>query len=93
MLRSRILIAAALPAAGGWVTTWSTGIACRQTINSWIRGGEAFDAVVDFEMAVRDPEHPDQFVPVYDRGDHLHPNDAGYHAMADAIDLAIFQQQ
>jgi lysophospholipase L1-like esterase len=65
----------------------------RQAINAWIRSGAAFDAVVDFEMAVRDPDHPDQFLAAYDSGDHLHPNNDGYQAMADAIDLTIFQQQ
>jgi lysophospholipase L1-like esterase len=51
----------------------------------------AFDAVVDFDMAVRDPNNPLSFLPAYDSGDHLHPNNAGYQAMADAIDLSIFQ--
>ena len=64
----------------------------RETVNLWIRGGGAFDGVVDFEAAVRDPEHPRRLLPNYDSGDHLHPNDAGYKAMADAIDLSLFTQ-
>ena len=59
-------------------------------VNQWIRSSGAFDAVVDFEAATRDPDHPKQFRPGFNNGDHLHPNDAGYQAMADAIDLSIF---
>jgi lysophospholipase L1-like esterase len=62
----------------------------RETVNQWIRSSGAFDAVVDFEAATRDPEHPRQFRPGFNDGDHLHPNDAGYEAMADAIDLSLF---
>jgi lysophospholipase L1-like esterase len=62
----------------------------RMQVNQWIRSGGAFDAVVDFEAAARDPEHPKQFRPGFNNGDHLHPNDTGYQAMADAIDLSIF---
>lgn len=63
----------------------------RQTVNQWIRTGHAFDAVIDFDVASRDPEHPLRFLPAYDSGDHLHPNDAGYQAMGAAIDLALFR--
>ena len=59
----------------------------RQAVNEWIRHGGAFDAVVDFDAALRDPADPARYLPGYDCGDHLHPNDAGYQAMADAIDL------
>jgi lysophospholipase L1-like esterase len=62
----------------------------RDAVNRWIRSSGAFDAVVDFEAATRDPNNPKQLRPEFDPGDHLHPNDAGYKAMADAIDLAIF---
>jgi lysophospholipase L1-like esterase len=62
----------------------------RIAVNQWIRTSGAFDAVVDFEAAERDPEHPKQFRPGFNNGDHLHPNDAGYQAMADPIDLSIF---
>jgi lysophospholipase L1-like esterase len=50
-----------------------------------------FDAVIDFDAATRDPAHPTQFLPAYDSGDHLHPSDAGYKAMGDAIDLSLFR--
>ncbi|SFH71704.1 Lysophospholipase L1 [Collimonas sp. OK307] len=59
----------------------------RQTVNRWIRSSGEFDAVIDFDAAVRDPGHPRRFLPAYDSGDHLHPGDRGYQAMADAIDL------
>jgi len=63
-------------------------IAKREAINAWIRESGAFDVVVDFDRVMRDPAQPDRLLPAYDSGDHLHPNDAGYQAMADAIDLA-----
>jgi lysophospholipase L1-like esterase len=66
------------------------GEAIRKAVNDWIRSGGAFDGVVDLEAAVRDPNHPDTFLPADDPGDHLHPNDAGYKAMGDAIDLKLF---
>lgn len=63
-------------------------LAKREAVNAWIRDSGAFDAVVDFDRVMRDPMHPDRLRPDYDSGDHLHPNDAGYRAMAEAIDLA-----
>jgi lysophospholipase L1-like esterase len=65
--------------------------ATRQGVNRWIRTSKAFDAVVDFDAAIRDPQHPEQIRPEYNDGDHLHPNDAGYKAMADAVDPSIFK--
>jgi lysophospholipase L1-like esterase len=65
--------------------------AVRQGVNDWLRKGEAFDAVVDFDRALRDPDHPTSMLPIYDCGDHLHPSDLGYRAMGDAIDLALFE--
>jgi lysophospholipase L1-like esterase len=66
------------------------GEAIRAAVNEWIRTSGAFDAVIDFDAATRDPSSPRRLLPAYDPGDHLHPNDAGYQAMADAIDLSIF---
>ncbi len=63
----------------------------RKKVNEWIRTSHAFDGVVDFDKAVRDPAHPDRMLPAYDGGDHLHPGDAGYKAMGQAIDLNLFQ--
>jgi len=66
------------------------GEAKRQALNDWIRTSGAYDGVVDFDKATRDPAAPTKFNPAYDSGDHLHPGDAGYKAMGDAIDLALF---
>ncbi len=66
------------------------GEAKREAINRWIRTGGAFDGVIDFDKVTRDPAHPTRFLPNYDSGDHLHPGDAGYRAMGEAIDLALF---
>jgi len=63
----------------------------RQAVNQWIRTGKAYDGVIDFDATTRDPSHPTMFLPQYDGGDHLHPSDAGYHAMAAAIDLELFK--
>ena len=69
------------------------GEAVRQAVNTFIRTGGAFDAVVDFEAATRDSANPKAIRPAFDPGDHLHPNDAGYQAMANAVDLAIFTRK
>ena len=68
----------------------AAGEAKRAAVNTWIRTSGAFDAVIDFDRAVRDPSHPTRMRPAYDSGDHLHPNDTGYQAMANAIDLRLF---
>jgi lysophospholipase L1-like esterase len=69
------------------------GEAVRAAVNAWIRTGGAFDAVVDFEAATRDAGNAKRLRADFDPGDHLHPNDAGYQAMADAFDLAIFTRK
>jgi len=66
------------------------GEAVREALNTWIRTSGAYDAVVDFDAATRDPNNPKRFRADLDPGDHLHPNDAGYRAMADAVDLSMF---
>ena len=56
-----------------------------------IRTGQGFDAVIDFDKIIADPAHPARILARYDSGDHLHLSDAGYQAMAGAIDLSLFQ--
>ena len=65
--------------------------AARQTINKWIRTSGSFDGVIDFDAVLRDPDHPSRLLPRFASKDHLHPNDDGYQAMADTIDLALFK--
>jgi len=67
------------------------GNAVRQAINDWIRTSKAFDGVLDFDAAFRDPAKPTQMKDVFQAGDHLHGSDAGYRAVADSIDLALFR--
>lgn len=62
----------------------------RLAVNRWIRGGNGFDSIIDFDQALRDPVHPSMLLRKYDSGDHIHPNDAGYRAMAAAIPLPFF---
>jgi lysophospholipase L1-like esterase len=62
----------------------------RQAVNAWIRTAGHFDAVIDFDSVVRDPQHPDRLLPAFDCGDHLHPSPAGYRAMGEAVPLSLF---
>ena len=64
--------------------------ATRQAVNKWIRTSNEFDAVVDGDAVLRDPDHPSQLLPRFASEDHLHPNDTGYQALADAIDVSLF---
>ena len=61
----------------------------RQAINAWIRTSGAFDGVIDFDAVARDPARPKHIRAEYDKGDHLHPNDTGYKAMAESVDLGL----
>jgi lysophospholipase L1-like esterase len=71
----------------GWSSWTPQREDVRLAVNDFIRASDAFDAVVDFDAVVRDPADPHRLNPAYDSGDHLHPSDAGYRAMAEAIDL------
>jgi lysophospholipase L1-like esterase len=62
----------------------------REALNDWIRNSGELDGVIDFDKVTRDPARPLRFLPAYDSGDHLHPNDAGYQAMGNAVPLAWF---
>jgi lysophospholipase L1-like esterase len=66
--------------------------AARETVNQWIRTSDKFDAVIDFDAAMRDPQNPSHLLPAADSGDHLHPNEGGYKMMAEAIDLKLFRK-
>ena len=67
------------------------GEAKRQALNNWIRTGGEYDGVIDFDSVARDPASPSKFATAVDSGDHLHPGDAGYKAMGDAVELALFK--
>ncbi|ULC60831.1 SGNH/GDSL hydrolase family protein [Flaviramulus sp. BrNp1-15] len=63
----------------------------RNTINDWIRNSGKFDAVIDFDKAMRDPNEPSTLLPDLHTGDYLHPNEAGYVMMGETVDLSLFE--
>jgi lysophospholipase L1-like esterase len=75
----------------GWYEYDAAGEAVRQGVNDWIRHGGAFDAAVDFDKIMRNPYDQQETMPFFDSGDHIHPNDKGMQAMADAVDLSALQ--
>jgi lysophospholipase L1-like esterase len=75
---------------GGAGYSSDKGEQIREDVNNWIRTSGAFDGVVDFDKITQDPANPTHFNAAYDSGDHLHPNDAGYKAMGEGIDLQLF---
>jgi len=75
----------------GVPTFTAEGEKMRLDVNRWIRESGEFDAVIDFNAATRDPAAPTRLRPAFDSGDHIHPNDAGNKAMAEAIDLKLFR--
>jgi lysophospholipase L1-like esterase len=85
------MIGATLTPFWGAAYYTDVGEAKRQALNEWIRTGKAYDGVVDFDKATRDPGDPKKFLEKYDSCDYLHPSDAGYKAMGEAIDLALFK--
>ena len=87
----RIYGATLLPCEGSgrWTQVVETK---RQALNDWIRTSGAYDGVIDFDAAVRDAAEPSKFREDYQSGDWLHPSDVGYRAMAQAIDLTLFDQ-
>jgi lysophospholipase L1-like esterase len=89
-MRGIKVIGATLTPFAGAAYYSDEGEAIRSALNDWIRSGKAYDAVIDFDAATRDPENPKQIRPTYNIRDHLHPNDVGYKAMADAFDLSMF---
>jgi lysophospholipase L1-like esterase len=87
------IFGATLTAAGPRASFTPAHEARRAAVNAFIRTSGEFDAVIDFDAATRDPANPLQFLPAYDSGDHLHPGDAGYRAMAASIDLTLFRKR
>lgn len=85
----RVLGATLMPMGGLWLHNPETE-SLRQAVNRWIRTSGTFDAVIDFDAVTRDATDPARLRPEFDSGDHIHPNDAGNAAMADAIDLSLF---
>jgi lysophospholipase L1-like esterase len=83
----RVFAGTITPFGGSFVQS-DARIKTWETVNAWIRAGHGFDGVIDFAASVSDPADPLALAPAYDSGDHLHPNDAGCQAMADAVDLA-----
>jgi lysophospholipase L1-like esterase len=81
-----------LPFGGntGYDDAAGTRETARQTVNHWIRTSHEFDALIDFDRAIRDPAAPRNILPAYDTGDHLHLNPVGYKAMADAVPARLF---
>jgi len=75
---------------GAYDDRWGHREASRQAVNEWIRRGQRFDGVIDFDRAVRDPRTPRLLLPSLDCGDHLHLNPAGYQALADAVPALLF---
>lgn len=86
----RVVGATLMPVKGNGYYT-PAAEALRRSVNDWIRTGGAFDGVIDFDRVMRDPADPSALNPAYDSGDHIHPDDAGMKAMADAIDLHLLR--
>jgi len=87
----KIIGATLLPFKGAGYYTVAAE-AKREAVNDWIRHSGAFDAVIDFDRLIRDPSDPLTMNPAYDSGDHLHPNDAGYQVLANAINLNMLSR-
>ncbi|WP_309604260.1 SGNH/GDSL hydrolase family protein [Phenylobacterium sp.] len=85
------IIGATILPYGGAGYFGAPGEAQRQAINTWIRTGREFDGVTDLDAAVRDPAKPERLRAELQSGDWLHPNDAGYRVMGEAVDLALFR--
>jgi len=90
----KIFAATLLPYEGTVIPGYFTaaGETTRQAFNQWMRTGKEYDGIIDFDAVMRDPAQPTKILPRYDSGDHLHPSDAGYQAMANAFDLALIKE-
>jgi lysophospholipase L1-like esterase len=90
----RVLASTLLPYEGTTFPGYWTpeGETIRQAFNQWLRTGKEYDGIVDFDAVIRDPSAPTKMLPKFDSGDHLHPSDAGYQAMAEAFNLALITE-
>ena len=84
---SALLLFATVPTVG------CSGVTVAQDIVNWTPTIISAAQTIDATVATLDPANPTNFLPAFDHGDHLHPNDAGYKAMGDAIDLKLFQSK
>ncbi|MEU0248194.1 SGNH/GDSL hydrolase family protein [Streptomyces sp. NPDC006235] len=82
----KCVVAATIAPYKGWREWDPAGEAVRRKVNAFLRTSGAFDAVTDFDRVLRSPDDPERIRPAFDGGDHLHPNDKGMRAMADAVD-------
>jgi lysophospholipase L1-like esterase len=89
--RGLTVIGATLTPFQGAAYWTAEGEAKRNAFNEWMRTSGEYDAVIDFDAAVRDPKEPTKFRSDYHSGDNLHPSDLGYRVMGDAVDLALFR--
>ena len=83
------VVAATLTPIQGFFAYTPTIEASRQAVNSWLRGSGTFEGVLDSDQLLRDPNEPSRLLAKYDHGDHVHPNDAGYQRIAQAVDLDL----
>ena len=90
--RGLVIFGATLTPVGGLNGMTAEAFAIRDALNTWIRTSGAYDGVIDFDKATRDPADTTRFLPAYDSGDHLHPSPAGLKAMGEAIDLMLFRR-
>lgn len=74
----------------GWRTYNEDRDVLRGQFNEWLRSSRDFDGCVDFDKAVCDPQHPAAFAPGFDSGDHLHPSESAYEAMANCVPEELF---
>jgi lysophospholipase L1-like esterase len=88
--RDITIIGATLPPFEGFVYYTAARERVRRAVNDWMRASGEFDALLDVEAALSDPARPTRVLPAYDSGDHLHPSDAGYQTIANAVPLAPF---
>jgi hypothetical protein len=86
-----MVIGATIAPYEGAIYYSAQGDAARRTVNDWIRSGGAFDAVLDFDAALRDPAHPARIADGMHSGDYLHGSDSGYRTLAMSIDLSLFK--